>query len=118
MAQLEADRAAAADGRTNRWENTLPGAIGGLFVVLTASIVGFFVDRRKMVASKLGTNPIDVSAQHQNSEAEIVPYAGSLTVAGAKVAIERELEQQVAAINATRDKLTEPSNHRSALYTQ
>jgi hypothetical protein len=94
MAQLNADRAVAADARTNRWENTLPGAIGGLFVVLTASIVGFFVDRRKTIASKLGTNPIDLSAQHQNSEAETVPYAGAI------VAFERELEQQVAAINA------------------
>ena len=94
MAQLNADRAVAADAGTNRWENTLPGAIGGLFVVLTASIVGFFVDRRKMIASKLGTNPIDLSAQHQNSEAETVPYAGAI------VAFERELEQQVAAINA------------------
>jgi hypothetical protein len=116
MAQLDADRAAVTDARTNRWENTLPGAIGGLFVVLTASIVGFFVDRRKTVASELGTNPIDVSGQ--NSEPETVPYAESSSTAGAKLAFERELEQQVAAINATRDKLTEPSNHRSALYIQ
>jgi len=94
MAQLNADRAAVADARTNRWENTLPGAIGGLFVVLTASIVGFFVGRRKMVASRLETDAIDFSAQHQNSEPETVPYAGAI------VAFERELEQQVAAINA------------------
>jgi chromosome segregation ATPase len=94
MAQLDADRAAAADARTNRWENTLPGAIGGLFVVLTASIVGFFVERRKTVASRLETGAIDLSAQHQNSELEAVPYAGAI------VAFERELEQQVAAINA------------------
>jgi chromosome segregation ATPase len=95
MAQLNVDRAAVADARTNRWENTLPGAIGGLFVVLTASIVGFFVERRKMVASRLETEAIDFSAQHQNSELETVPYAGAI------VAFERELEQQVAAINAT-----------------
>jgi hypothetical protein len=112
MAQLNADRAAVADTRTNRWENTLPGAIGGLLVVLASSIVGFFADRRKTIASKLGTNPIDVSAQHQNSEPETVPYAGSLTIAGAKAAFERELEQQVATINAARDKLTDLSNHR------
>jgi hypothetical protein len=71
-----------------------------MFVLLASSIVGFFADRGKTIASKLGTNQIDVSAQHQNSESEIVPYAGSLTIAGAKVAFERELEQQVAAINA------------------
>jgi hypothetical protein len=112
MARLEAERAAAADARASRWENTLPGAIGGMFVLLASSIVGFFADRGKTIASKLGTNQIDVSAQHQNSESEIVPYAGSLTIAGAKVAFERELEQQVAAINAPRDELTDPSNRR------
>jgi hypothetical protein len=113
MARLEAERTAAADARASRWENTLPGAIGGMLVLLASSIVGFFADRRKTIAMKLGTTQIDVSAQHQNSEPEIMPYTGSLTIAGAKVAFERELEQQVAAINAPRNKLTDPNSYSS-----
>ncbi len=68
--------------------------------MLTASTVGFFMNRQK--AS--GTNPIGVSAQSQNSEAEIEPYVLSPEIAIAEDAFGRELEEQVAAINATQDE--------------
>jgi hypothetical protein len=51
-----------------------------------------------------GTNPISVSAQSQNSEAEIEPYVLSPEIAITEDAFGRELEEQVAAINATQDE--------------
>jgi hypothetical protein len=91
---------AAAYAKNNRWENALHGSIGGLLVVLTASTVGFFMKRQK--AS--GTSPIGVSAQCQNREAEIESYVLSPEIAIAEDAFGRELQEQVAAINATQDE--------------
>jgi hypothetical protein len=99
IARLEADRAAAY-AKNNRWENALHGSIGGMLVVLTASTVGFFMKRQK--AS--GTSPIGVSAQCQNREAEIESYVLSPEIAIAEDAFGRELQEQVAAINATQDE--------------
>jgi hypothetical protein len=98
VARLEAN-GTTAYAKNNRWENALYGSIGGLLVILTASSVGFFMKRQ--MAWSFGTNPIDVSAQSQNSNAEIEPYALSPAIAIAEDAFGRELEEQVAAINAT-----------------
>jgi hypothetical protein len=102
IARLEAN-GTAAYAKNNRWENALYGSVGGLLVILTASSVGFFVKRQ--MAWKFGTNPIVVSAQSQSSNAEIEPYALSPAIAIAEDAFGRELEEQVAAINATQDKV-------------
>ena len=107
IAQLEADRV-AANAATSRWENALYGAFGGLFVVLTAFTAGFLINRRKESISKdqvcePETNPIDVSGQAPHREAEIIPHTLSPELATAKAALQRELEKQVAAINATQD---------------
>jgi hypothetical protein len=99
IARLEADRAAAAYAKNNKWENALYGSIGGLLVILTASSVGLFMKRQ--MGWKSGINPIDVSAQSQSSNAEIEPFALSPAIAIAEDAFGRELEEQVAAINAT-----------------
>jgi NAD/NADP transhydrogenase alpha subunit len=98
MARLEADTA-AGNAESSRWESALYGAFGGLFVVVAAFAVGFVVTRRKESisndqVSELGTNRIDVSGQAQHGELPI-------EVAAAEALLERELEKQVAAINAT-----------------
>jgi hypothetical protein len=107
VARLEADKAAANTEGT-RWEGALYGAFGGLFVVLTALTAGFFINRRKQSISndqvyELGTGPIDVSGQAHHSQAEIMPHTLSPEIAAAGALLERELEKQVAAINATQD---------------
>jgi len=107
IARLEADRV-AANAESSRWESALYGAFGGLLVVLTAFTVGFLINRRKESISKdqicePGTNPIDGSGQAQHSEAEIIPHTLSPEIATAEAALQRELEKQVAAINATQD---------------
>ena len=107
IARLEADRV-AANAESSRWESALYGAFGGLLVVLTGFTVGFFINRRKESISRnqvceLGTNPIDVSGQGRHSEAEIIPHTLSPEIATEEAALQRELEKQVAAINATQD---------------
>jgi hypothetical protein len=108
MARLEADTA-AGNAESSRWESALYGAFGGLFVVVIAFAVGFVVNRRKESisndqVSELGTNRIDVSGQAQHGELPI-------EVAAAEALLERELEKQVAAINATQGMIDgEPQN--------
>ena len=51
FAQLRADKAAAG-AKSSRWEMALYGSVGGLLVVLTASTIGFFVNRHKASVSK------------------------------------------------------------------
>jgi hypothetical protein len=96
--RLEADRA-GAHAKSNKWEDALYGSIGGLLVVLTVSAVYFVVKRQKAWTS--AADPIDVSGPSQDSDADIEPYASSPAIAIAEDAFGRELEEQVAAINAT-----------------
>jgi cell division septum initiation protein DivIVA len=108
IARLEADRV-AANAESSRWQSALYGAFGGLFVVLTAFTAVFFINRRKDNISKdqlyePETNPIDVSGQAQHSEAQIISHTLSPELATAEAALQRELERQVAAINATQDR--------------
>ena len=108
VAQLRADKAAAG-ARTSRWEIALYGSVGGLLFMLTTSTIGFFIKRRKESVSKqpVGeprTKPIEVSAQCQNSRAELEPSALSLGIAISEVAFEHELEEEVATINAAQDE--------------
>ncbi len=108
VAQLRADKAAAG-ARTSRWEIALYGSVGGLLFMLTTSTIGFFIKRRKESVSKqpVGeprTKPIEVSAQCQNSRAELEPSALSLGIAISEVAFEQELEEEVATINAAQDE--------------
>jgi hypothetical protein len=113
MAQLEADRA-AGNAQSNRWESTLYGAFGGLLVVLMAFAIGLLINRRKESISEdqvcgPGTNPLDVSGQAQHREVEIIPHSLPPEIASAEAVLQRELERQVAAINATQD-VGEPQN--------
>jgi ribosomal protein L9 len=47
VAQVRADKVAAG-AKSSRWENVLYGSVGGLIVVLTASAIGFLMNRRKV----------------------------------------------------------------------
>ena len=87
VAQLRADKVAAG-AKSARWENALYGSVGGLIVVLTASAIGFRMNRHKASVSKqqvwgLGTKSIEASPPH---------------------IFETALEEEVATINATRDE--------------
>ena len=120
IAKSELARASAAEAKlkatitrleaekddVQRWKTALYGGTGGLLVVLTTSAVGFFMNRRKasvlnQPAWEAGTNLADVSARSQTGEAETMPYASSPEIVIAEAAFGRELEEQVAAINAT-----------------
>src|SRR6516225_5268076 len=80
VAHVRADKVAAG-AKSSRWENALYGSVGGLIVVLTASAIGFLMNRHKAIVSgqqvsKLGTRPIETSPPHcQKSEAEVEPSA-------------------------------------------
>jgi ribosomal protein L9 len=100
VAQVRADKVAAG-AKSSRWENALYGSVGGLIVVLTASAIGFLMNRHKTSVStqqvrKLGTNPIEASPHCQRSEAELEPSALSPVIAIFEAAFERELVEKVA----------------------
>jgi hypothetical protein len=103
LAQLEADGTAPA--KNKRWENALYGSMGGLLIVLIASAIGFFLKRYNARTSGMGAT--DTSAQLQSNAAEVETFVASPAIAIAEDAFGRELEQQVAALNATQTE-TEP----------
>jgi hypothetical protein len=93
---------AAAGAKTSLWETALYGSVGGLLVALTTSTIGFFINRRRASVSKQPIGePIEASAR-QNSRAELeTPSPG---IAISEAAFERELEEEVATINAAKDE--------------
>jgi ribosomal protein L9 len=108
VAQVRADKVAAGV-KSSRWENALYGSVGGLIVVLTASAIGFRMNRQKASVSKqqvweLGTKPIEASPHRQKSDAELEPSALSHEIAIFETAFERELEEEVTTVNAAQDK--------------
>jgi ribosomal protein L9 len=105
VAQVRADKVAAG-AKSSRWENALYGSVGGLIVVLTASAIGFLMNRPKASVSrqqvrKRGTKPIEASPHCQKSEAELQPSALSPEIAIFEAGFERELVEKVAT-NAAR----------------
>ena len=96
VAQLRADEAAAG-AKTGLWETALYGSVGGLLVVLTTSTIGFFINRRKASVSK---QPIGESIE---ASAQCEPSTLSPGIAISEAAFERELEEEVATINAAQD---------------
>ena len=97
IAQLELDRA-ATDGKNHHWESILYGSTGGLLIMLIGSTIGFFLKQQK--ARNSATNPIEVSTQSQSSATEMEAFVSSPAIAIAEDAFGRELEEQVAALNA------------------
>ena len=92
-------------GKASPWEIALYGSVGGLLVVLPISTIGFFVNRRKASVSK---QPIGESIE---ASAQCEPSTLSPGIAISEAAFERELEEEVATINAAQDGavLVDPS---------
>jgi hypothetical protein len=97
LAQLEADGTAPA--KNKRWENALYGSMGGLLIVLIASAIGFFLKRYSARTS--GAGAADTSAQFPGNAEEVETFVASPAIAIAEDAFGRELEEQVAVLNAT-----------------
>ena len=91
---------AAAGAKTGLWETALYGSVGGLLVALTTSTIGFFINRRRASVSKQSIGePIEASAR---SRAELETLSPGIAISEA--AFERELEEEVATINAAKDE--------------
>ena len=84
-------------GKASPWEIALYGSVGGLLVVLPISTIGFFINRRKASVSK---QPIGESIE---ASAQCEPSTLSPGIAISEAAFERELEEEVATINAAQD---------------
>jgi hypothetical protein len=109
MAPLNANT--ATPGTTaHRWEDALYGAIGGLVVALSISGIGFLLSRRR---SKVASTPIPEESPTSAAEVQLL-IAASPAVAVAEEVFGRELEEQVAAINATE---VETAEQQSAVET-
>jgi hypothetical protein len=109
IAQLRAEKAAAGP-KASRGEIVLYGAVGGVLFFLITSAIGFLIRRGNasvstMPAEETQTNPIEVTAQSQDRPTPRQPSAGSAGIAISEAAFERDLEEQVATINAARAKL-------------
>src|SRR5215472_12460898 len=79
VAHVRADKVRAV-AKSSRWEHALYASLGALLLMLTASTIGFFMNRHKASVLKQqvwepGTKPIEVPAQCQSSEAELEPSA-------------------------------------------
>jgi hypothetical protein len=109
IAQLRAEKAAAGP-KASRGEIVLYGAVGGVLFFLITSAIGFLIRRGNasvstMPAEETQTNSIEVTAQSQDRPTPRQPSAGSAGIAISEAAFERDLEEQVATINAARAKL-------------
>jgi hypothetical protein len=98
IVQLRADKAAAG-AKISRWEIGLYGSVGGLLFFLIASAIEFLIKRRnasvlKKSVEKPRTEPIEATALSQN------PRARLELIAISEAAFERNLEEEVAALNA------------------
>lgn len=91
IAQLRAEKAAAGP-KASRWEIVLYGAVGGVLFFLITSAIGFLIKRSSV--SKTQTKPIETQAS-----------AGPAGIAISEAAFERDLEEQVATINAAKAML-------------
>jgi hypothetical protein len=98
IAQIEAD-ASAPYAKSKRWENALYGSIGGLLIVLFASAISFLLKRRG--AGNSGMESSDPSPEAQCGTAHGETFISSPAIAIAEDAFGRELDEQVAALNAT-----------------
>jgi hypothetical protein len=106
IAQLRAHKAAAVV-KVSRWEIALYGAVGGVLFFLTASAIEFLIKRRnasKKPVEQPPAEPSEATAQSQNPRAQLEPIAIS------EAAFERDLEAEVAAINAVKAALCSGQN--------
>jgi hypothetical protein len=107
IAELRAAKTVAG-AKISRWEIALYGSVGGVLFFLATSAVGFLINRRKAGVSKkpaARTKPIEASAEYQDSRARRQPSTSSPGIAISEAAFERDLEEEVATINAAKAKL-------------
>jgi hypothetical protein len=113
--QLEQERVsradkAAAGAKISRWEIVLYGSVGGVLFFLITSAIGFLIKRgiasvSTEPAEKTQTTPTGVPAQSQDPATPRQPSAGSAGITISEAAFERDLEEEVATINATKAAL-------------
>jgi hypothetical protein len=109
IAQLRGDKAVAGT-KTSRWEIALYGSVGGVLVILIWSAIGFLINRctasvSKEPSEKPRTNPIEASAQPKQSRAQLEPSTLLPGIAMSGAALIRDLEEEVATINAAQGVL-------------
>jgi hypothetical protein len=109
IAQLRADKAATG-AKISRWEIVLYGSVGGVLFFLITSVIGSLIKRGNASVSakpveKTRTKPIEVTAQSQDRPTPRQPSAGSAGISISEAAFERDLEEEVATINAAKATL-------------
>jgi hypothetical protein len=109
IAQLRADKAATGS-KISRWEIVLYGSVGGVLFFLITSAIGSLIKRGNAIVSakpveKTRTKPIEVTAQSQDRPTPRQPSAGSAGISISEAAFERDLEEEVATINAAKATL-------------
>jgi hypothetical protein len=106
IAQSRADKAAAG-AKISRWEIVLYGSVGGVLFFLITSAIGFVIKRGIASVStepveKTQSTPTGVPAQSQDCPTPRQPSAGSAGITISEAAFERDLEEEVATINAAK----------------
>jgi hypothetical protein len=109
IAQSRADKAAAG-AKISRWEIVLYGSVGGVLFFLITSAIGFLIKRGIASVStepveKTQSTPTGVPAQSQDPATPRQPSAGSAGITISEAAFERDLEEEVATINAAKAML-------------
>jgi len=98
IAQLRAEKAAPAT-KVSRWEIVLYGAVGGVLFFLMTSAIGFLIRRGH---ARVSTQPVETMP---TQPIEVQPSTGSAEITISQAAFVRDLEQEVATINAAKAKL-------------
>jgi len=98
IAQLRAEKAAPAT-KVSRWEIVLYGAVGGVLFFLMTSAIGFLIRRGH---ASVSTQPVETMP---TQPIEVQPSTGSAEITISQAAFVRDLEQEVATINAAKAKL-------------
>jgi hypothetical protein len=98
IAQLRAEKAAAGT-KVSRWEIFLYGAVGGLLFFLMTSAIGFLIKRGN---ASVSSKPVE---KMRIKPIEVQPSAGSAEIAISQAAFVRNLEEEVATINAAKAML-------------
>jgi hypothetical protein len=98
IGQLRAEKAAART-KVSRWEIVLYGAIGGVLFFLATSAIGALIKRGN---TSVSTKPVEKT---RTKPIEVQPSPESAGIAISEAAFERDLEEEVATINAAKAML-------------
>jgi hypothetical protein len=98
IGQLRAEKAAART-KVSQWEIVLYGAIGGVLFFLATSAIGSLIKRGN---TSVSTKPVEKT---RTKPIEVQPSPASAGIAISEAAFERDLEAEVATINAAKAML-------------